>query len=80
MFEVIRYFTDLQDDNYAYNEGDTYPRKGLSPSQERIKELASSENKQGTPLIKAIEAAVPVEAEEETPAEDKPKAKRKRKE
>lgn len=54
MYKVIKYFTDLQDDNHAYNVGDTYPRKGLNPSEERIAELSGSDNKQGVPLIKEV--------------------------
>lgn len=52
MYKVIRYFTDLQDDDYIYREGDTYPRKGLKPTADRINELASDKNKRGLPLIK----------------------------
>lgn len=59
MYKVIKYFTDLQDNNYPYGVGDVYPREGLSVSDERIKELMSKDNKQGKPLI----------------AEDKPKKK-----
>jgi hypothetical protein len=55
MYEVIKYFIDLQDKNYAYNVGDTYPRKGLNVNPERLAELAGSENKQGEPLIKEVE-------------------------
>lgn len=54
MWKVVKYFTDLQDDGYAYNVGDTYPRKGLNPSEERIAELSGSDNKQGVPLIKEV--------------------------
>lgn len=54
MWKVVKYFTDLQDENYAYNVGDTYPRKGLNPSEERIAELSGSDNKQGVPLIKEV--------------------------
>lgn len=84
-YTVIKYFTDLQDNNYVYKAGDTYPRKGLSPSGERIEELAGSQNKQKTPLIQAIPEAVETTApaeepiEEESPEEEeKPKRKRKR--
>ncbi len=73
-YTVIRYFTDLQDKNYAYRAGDTYPREGLSPSAERIEELASDKNKQRTPLIKAVSA----EAEADTPEEQEKKPKRKK--
>lgn len=59
MYKVIRYFTDLQDDDYIYREGDTYPRKGLKPTADRINELASEKNKRGLPLIKkAVEKTV----------------------
>lgn len=54
MWKVVKYFTDLQDDGYAYNVGDIYPREGLNPSEERIAELSSKQNKQGVPLIKEV--------------------------
>ena len=52
-YEVIHFFTDLLDDNYAYHIGDIYPRKGVIASKERIEELKSDKNKRGMPLIKA---------------------------
>ncbi|MBO5384556.1 MAG: hypothetical protein J6A30_09675 [Ruminococcus sp.] len=76
MYKVIRYFTDLQDKEYAYQVGDTYPREGLSPTDERIAELSSSQNRQGTPLIEAAEET----ADEIEAPEDKQETKpRKRK-
>ena len=51
MYKVIHYFTDLQDDGYAYNVGDEFPHKGMTVTKERIAELSGSENKQGVPLI-----------------------------
>ena len=54
MYKVIKHFIDLQDNNYKYDVGDTYPRKGLNVLQSRINELASSKNKQKTPLIEEI--------------------------
>ena len=51
MYRVVRYFTDLQDNNYAYEAGDKFPREGMSVSQERIDELASMNNRQHTVLI-----------------------------
>lgn len=54
VYKVIKYFTDLQDEGYAYQVGDTYPREGLSPTDERIAELSSSRNRQEKPLIEAI--------------------------
>ena len=54
MFRVIKHFVDLQDNNYKYDVGDTYPRKGLNVLQSRINELASDKNLQKTPLIEEI--------------------------
>ena len=54
-YEVIHYFTDLQDNNYPYQAGDIFPRGGMKVSEERLKELSGSNNKQHKPLIKAIE-------------------------
>lgn len=28
MYRVIKYFTDLHDNEYEYHVGDTFPRKG----------------------------------------------------
>lgn len=55
MYKVIKQFTDLQDNNFAYQVGDEYPRKGLSVLPSRINELAGSKNRQGEPLIKEVE-------------------------
>ncbi len=64
MYRVIKAFTDLQDNNYAYDPKDparnTYPRKGLSVLPSRIKELASSKNRQGVPLIEEIPEKVEI--------------------
>ena len=54
MYRVIKAFVDLQDNNYKYDVGDTYPRKGLNVLQSRINELASDKNLQKTPLIEEI--------------------------
>ena len=54
MYKVIKYFTDMQDNNFVYQVNDEYPRKGLSVLPSRIKELASDKNRQGCPLIKEI--------------------------
>lgn len=55
MYRVIKLFTDLQDNNYQYDVGDTYPREGFEVLPSRIKELASKKNRQGVPLIEEIE-------------------------
>lgn len=54
MYKVIKSFADLQDNNYKYDVGDTYPRNGLNVLQSRINELASNKNLQKTPLIEEI--------------------------
>lgn len=59
MYEVIHYFTDLQDNEYPYNVGDVFPRNGLAVSKERLKELSGSNNKQHKPLIKFVEEELP---------------------
>lgn len=60
-------FTDLQDNNFSYNVGDIFPRSGYTVSEERIKELASSDNRRGRPVIEAILDNVTEEAVEEKP-------------
>ena len=57
MYKVIRFFTDLTDDNHPYNVGDTFPRKGLDVTGERLAELSGKDNKQGVPLIRLVEKA-----------------------
>ena len=54
-YKVIKLFTDLHDNDYLYNVGDTFPRKGISVTEERIAELSGSDNKQHTPLIEKVE-------------------------
>ena len=72
MYKAIIAFTDLQDANHIYHVGDTYPRDGLVPSQERIDELSGSANKVGCPLIAKDKALEP----DGEPSEDKPKPRR----
>ncbi|MCI6896017.1 MAG: hypothetical protein MR833_04375 [Gemmiger formicilis] len=54
MYKVIKYFTDLQDNNYAYHVGDTFPHNGVEVGAERIAELSSDKNLQGVPLIEEV--------------------------
>ena len=54
MYRVIKSFTDLQDNNYAYYVGDTFPRNGVEVGAERIAELSSDKNRLGVPLIEEI--------------------------
>lgn len=51
MWFVVKLFTDLQDGDHVYAEGDPFPREGKEVSEERIKELSSSNNRQKMPLI-----------------------------
>lgn len=84
MYKVIKHFTDLQDKSYAYHEGDTFPREGLTVSNERLEELSSNKNKRGIPLIEFVEEPLPFtepDAEEvkevaETPDQEKPKPRK----
>lgn len=83
MYKVVKAFHDLKDvkktksDNvyYEYNVGDTYPRNGLNPSEERIAELSGENNKQGTPLIKLVEETVKEDKEEATVKDSSKKTK-----
>ena len=54
MYKVIKYFTDLQDNNYAYYMGDTFPHNGVDVGAERLAELSSDKNLQGVPLIEEV--------------------------
>ncbi|MGW7903309.1 Rho termination factor N-terminal domain-containing protein [Staphylococcus xylosus] len=53
--KVIKHFTDLQDSNHEYNEGDVFPRKGKEVSEERLTELSTKNNRQGVPLIERVQ-------------------------
>nr|DAZ02152.1 MAG TPA: hypothetical protein [Caudoviricetes sp.] len=54
MYKVVKFFTDLHDNDYPYNAGDIFPRSGLTVSEARLAELAGSNNRQGTPLIRFV--------------------------
>ena len=58
MYKVLKYFTDLQDNGYPYNEGDIFPRDGLVVSEARLKELSSTKNRRKEVLIKLVEEEV----------------------
>lgn len=86
MYEVIKLFTDLKDNNYRYEVGDSYPRDGYEPTEERIKELSGNANKQHTALIKAVYEPATEEIKESVSetaeknvVKEKPKARRTRK-
>lgn len=79
-YRVIKLFTDLQDGGYKYEVGDTYPREGLTPTDERITELSGSGNKQGTPLIEVVEdvSEATEEISEAEESDEKPKRRYRR--
>ena len=55
MYRVIKYFTDLQDNNHEYNVGDIYPHNKKKVPASRIKELSTNKNRRGIPLIEKAE-------------------------
>lgn len=84
MYKVVQFFHDLQDYTttkngtvyHAYNVGDTYPRRGYDPSEERIKELSGKDNIRGVTLIELVEEQEkPVEEQEKPEKSNKRKAK-----
>ena len=81
MYRVLKKFADLQDKNFIYNVGDTYPRNGLTVTAERIAELSGKSNRQGIPLIEEVqEQPESAEQHEQTePAEDAPKKRGRKK-
>ena len=76
MYKVIKFFTDLQDADHAYHEGDFFPREGLKVSPERIAELSSASNRRGEPLIiEVMPEPLPFTEPEEEEEAPKPKKK-----
>ena len=55
MYRVIKFFTDLHDNDHSYNVGNIFPREGVEATEGRFAELAGSYNKQGVPLIEEVE-------------------------
>ena len=53
-YKVIVHFTDIQDCYYPYYVGDKFPRDGKEVSESRLKELSTSANKRGVPLIEFV--------------------------
>ncbi|HFG0336357.1 TPA: hypothetical protein ACGFP6_002369 [Staphylococcus aureus] len=48
-------FTDLEDNRHVYMKGHVYPRKGYDSTDERIKSLASVENKRNEQMIYVVD-------------------------
>ena len=74
-YVVVKPFVDLQDANHKYFMGDTFPRKGLVVSNDRIEELSSKNNRRKTPLISKVATSSPVK--EEIPKEPVSESKEK---
>lgn len=50
-YKVVVRFMDLDDNNFIYEVGWDYPRANHFVSEQRLKELSTSDNRQGMPLI-----------------------------
>lgn len=68
MYKVIKFFTDLHDNNYPYSVGDIFPRPGISVTDARLAELAGSNNRQGEPLIARVDEPKAAQPSEKAPA------------
>lgn len=67
MYKVLIRFKD-KNHQVVYEKGDTYPRKGIQVSDERLRELESGDN----PLAQAVIEKIEEEKKEEQEAEKKP--------
>ena len=56
-YKVLQFFTDLQDNNFPYSVGDTFPRAGKNVSADRITELSGTQNLRGIALIEEVRGA-----------------------
>ena len=54
-YKVIHPFTDLQDNNYLYKVGDSFPHLGFSVTDARLRQLSGTNNKRGKALIEFVE-------------------------
>lgn len=61
-YKALIRFADLQDGGRIYEAGETFPRLGLSVSEERLAELAGRDNRMGYPLIAAESEKRPLNA------------------
>ncbi len=77
-YEVIRDFHDAQDAGHSYHAGDLYPRDGVAPSDQRIKDLLSENNFYNVAVIKPYNGEpkeVKVEVPKENPKVEMPEEK-----
>lgn len=54
MYRVVNNFIDLQDRYTAYQKGENYPKTGVIPSETRIDELLTNNNRLKMPLIEEV--------------------------
>ena len=54
MYRVLVEFYDLRDKARQYHPGDVYPRDGMTVSEERLAELATSNTLLGYPVIAEV--------------------------
>ena len=79
MYKVIKFFTDLQDNDHPYDVGEPFPREGMEVSKERLAELSGSDNKRGEPLIEKYVEVAENSAHVESSEPEKPANKRRTK-
>lgn len=75
-YKVIRRFQDLQDNRHTYNTGDTFPREGFEVSEDRIKQLSTTDNLKGKIFIEEVAEEDKTATEtkvEEAPQTEQPK-------
>lgn len=53
-YVVVEPFSDMQDGDFTYKTGDKFPRGGM-PTEARLMELSTCNNKLGRVLIKAVD-------------------------
>ena len=66
----------MQDNNYAYKAGDSFPREGLEVSEERLVELSTDKNRRGYPLIELVKEDSKESGEEATPPTPEPETEK----
>lgn len=76
MYKVVNSFSDLEDGGFVYMTGDSFPRHGKEVTEERLTELATTQNKRGVILI---EKSVSEEAKKSSEEAEKPAEKKRKK-